>query len=201
VIPIHNYQEIAWNWRFAFFMLLIASALAFLSMSDQLAKAEQEPQTLIVECRHSEPMYVMEVAPAAPLAREIEPEIEEGKYASLELTDEERMLAALTLYHEARGEGRRGMKAVLEVIFNRAISDRWPQTVKEVIYAPGQFAVSSYLLTANINDPAALATAYDIVNEMMETTEYMLPDDYVYFATSKANGTDFIQIGNHYFSK
>lgn len=182
-------------------MLLIASALAFMCLNDQLVQAKREPHTLVVEHRYPDRDFTMEAAPVAELNTDVEVAEEEGKYASLELTDEERMLAALTLYHEARGEGRRGMKAVLEVIFNRAISDRWPQTVKEVIYAPGQFAVSSYLLTANINDPAALATAYDIVNEMMKTTEYILPDDYVYFATSKVNGKDFIQVGNHYFSK
>ena len=60
---------------------------------------------------------------------------------------------------------------------------------------------NAYLLTANINEPELLAQAFDLVREVLETTEYILPDGYVYFATSKVNGKDFIQIGNHYFSK
>ena len=30
---------------------------------------------------------------------------------------------------------------------------------------------------------------------------HSVPEDYVYFATYKANGRDFIQIGGHYFSR
>ena len=125
----------------------------------------------------------------------------EGKYSMLNLTEEEFMLVALTAYHEARGEGIEGMRAVIEVIFNRMLSDDWPNTAKDVIYAPGQFSVASYLLTANINEPELLTQAFNLVREVLDSTEYILPDGYVYFATSKVNGKDFIKIGNHYFSK
>lgn len=124
-----------------------------------------------------------------------------GKYNVLALTEEECMLVALTAYHEARGEGLEGMKAVIEVIFNRMLAERWPNTAKDVIYAPGQFRVASYLLTANINEPELLTQAFNLVREVLDSTEYILPDGYVYFATSKVNGKDFIKIGNHYFSK
>lgn len=130
-------------------------------------------------------------------------EPESGKYAPLSLSDEERMLVALTAYHEARGEGITGMRAVIEVIFNRMLSDRWPNTAKQVIYQkdPLQFSVSSYLLTKDITEPDILAKAFDLVGNVRNSSEYILPDGYVYFATSKVNGKDFIQLGNHYFSK
>lgn len=124
-----------------------------------------------------------------------------GKYSMLNLAEEEFMLVALTAYHEARGEGIEGMRAVIEVIFNRMLSDDWPNAAKDVIYAPGQFSVASYLLTANINEPELLTQAFNLVREVLDSTEYILPDGYVYFATSKVNGKDFIKIGNHYFSK
>ena len=124
-----------------------------------------------------------------------------GKYSAITMSDAERAIVALTVYHEARGEGVDGMKAVLEVILNRVLSERWPNTATDVINAPGQFAVASYLKTANINEPDKLAQAFNLVDEVLASTDYILPDDYVYFATSKVNGKDFIQIGNHYFSK
>ncbi len=37
------------------------------------------------------------------------------------------------LYHEARGEGERGMRAVAEVVLNRAESARFPDTVCAVV--------------------------------------------------------------------
>ena len=128
---------------------------------------------------------------------------ETGRYAELAkvITDEERALSALTIYHEARGQSYEGQKAVCEVIFNRWLSPKWQDTVKEIIYAPGQFSVASYLLTANINEPECLAQAFDIVDEVLEETEYILPsEDYVYFATSVI-GKEPKKLGNHYFCK
>ncbi len=41
---------------------------------------------------------------------------------------------ATAAYHEARGEGEVGMRAVMEVILVRVDSWRWPNTVCEVVY-------------------------------------------------------------------
>jgi hypothetical protein len=40
-----------------------------------------------------------------------------------------------------------------------------------------------------------------IIDYVLTHGRTVLPEDYVYFATYKANGRDFIQIGNHYFSR
>jgi spore germination cell wall hydrolase CwlJ-like protein len=45
---------------------------------------------------------------------------------------------ALTMYWEARGEGRRGMVAVGAVVLNRVADPRFPHTVCEVIYQGGE---------------------------------------------------------------
>lgn len=182
-------------------MLLFATVLFLLVLDGEVAKAQREPQTIIVECHHPEPVYVKVLPMQHEHEETPEVQVEPGKYSNLTLSDAERTLAALTAYHEARGEGAEGMRAVLEVIFNRALSERWPNTVTDVINAPGQFAVASYLKTANINELDKLTQAFDLVDEVLLETEYILPEGYVYFATSKVNGKDFIQIGNHYFSK
>ena len=46
---------------------------------------------------------------------------------------------ALMTYHEARGEGTKGMQAVAYVAINRANSGRYPQDLCKVVRQPYQF--------------------------------------------------------------
>jgi len=49
-----------------------------------------------------------------------------------------RHCAALAMYWEARGEGRRGMLAVGAVLLNRVADERFPDTVCGVVYQGGE---------------------------------------------------------------
>lgn len=76
------------------------------------------------------------------------------------------------LVYEARGEGRRGMKAVAFVIQNRAEHNKWPNTVVEVIHQPKQF---SFLAdwkkqrTPSEKDwTTARAVAYNVLHNKVE---------------------------------
>jgi len=51
---------------------------------------------------------------------------------------ESRRCLALTMYWEARGEGRLGMQAVGAVVLNRAADSRFPNNVCGVIYQGGE---------------------------------------------------------------
>lgn len=87
---------------------------------------------------------------------------------------------ALTLHHEASGEGRRGMVAVGCLIRNRVAWGRWGATVRAVCLAPWQFScwrkeggASNYgalVLHADAlrrgGQPARLAEAFDVVGEI-----------------------------------
>jgi len=55
------------------------------------------------------------------------------------LTDEEYELFVLVIYNEACDEQYEGMLAVANVILNRMRNGHWGSTLKEVIFAPGQF--------------------------------------------------------------
>ena len=55
------------------------------------------------------------------------------------LTDAVRVMA-LNMYHEARGEGLRGMVAVGWVVLNRMADPAYPDTVREVVYQGCQFS-------------------------------------------------------------
>ncbi|MEK0084575.1 cell wall hydrolase [Benzoatithermus flavus] len=47
---------------------------------------------------------------------------------------------ALTMYHEAKGEGRKGMLAVGWVVLNRMADESFPKTVQEIVYQGCQFS-------------------------------------------------------------
>lgn len=46
---------------------------------------------------------------------------------------------ALTVYHEAGGDGHRGMQAVADTVINRVHDPKFPNTVEGVILQPGQY--------------------------------------------------------------
>lgn len=112
-------------------------------------------------------------------------------------TDEEHDLVARILALEAQGEPYAGERAVVEVILNRVASPEWPDTIRGVLSQKGQFATWKYL-GKPYNVPEA--EEYRAIEDTLAEGPSILPDNYVYFATSRVNGRGFIQIQNHYFS-
>lgn len=124
---------------------------------------------------------------------------EENAYKDISMTDDERDLLEWILALEATGEPMVGKKAVIEEIFNRVLRRDWKgETVKDILLAPGQFDAVNYLANPYAKPGQEEKDAIDFVLKHGRT---ILPEDYVYFATYKANGRDFIQIGGHYFSR
>lgn len=125
-----------------------------------------------------------------------------GRYASIseEITQKERGLLALVIYHESRGECIEGQEAVAETVFNRYLSHfDGKTTIEDLIYAENQFSCSPYLTTAAIREPGCLATAFEVLDRVIDETEYNIKDTYMYFNTKKPNTSDYVKIGNHYF--
>jgi len=91
-------------------------------------------------------------------------------------------VVALTLHHEASGEGRRGMHAVGCVIRNRAAWGKWGATVRDVCLAHKQFScwrpaggTTNYgrlVLHADAlragRRPTALQAAFDVAQELLD---------------------------------
>ena len=61
------------------------------------------------------------------------------KEEAMENYSEELVLYAKIVHLEACYEGLRGMSGVASIIYNRLRSDKFPNTIKEVIYQKGQF--------------------------------------------------------------
>lgn len=78
---------------------------------------------------------------------------------------------ALCVWKEARGEGQLGMKAVLDVIYNRARD--WGKSLHDVVYAKNQFTSMSVPSDPefNLEPPSGdeqYAFALDITTQMLE---------------------------------
>ena len=66
-------------------------------------------------------------------------EEKERRKISIDFGKEEKFLLAQIVEAEARNQGFEGKKAVAEVILNRVESEKFPNTIKEVITQPRQF--------------------------------------------------------------
>lgn len=122
---------------------------------------------------------VIESAPAKPAV---------GRYASLidRISADDKEELARLIYHESRGKGS---EAVCETVFNRMLSDEFPDTVHEVIHQknPIQFSPAGILWTAAIDEPEALERCREIVDEVLyaDDSNRFIPVDYCFFNSLK----------------
>lgn len=126
-------------------------------------------------------------------------ETEEVTYENrwgIQLTEDEIDLLAKILWVEARGESEAGQEAVVEVIFNRMVSEDFPNDLYDVLSQknPTQFASWKLRDTA---EPTAkeYASIYAVLNGKTS----IVKNDTVYFATKKLTRNLDLKIGGHYF--
>ena len=102
-------------------------------------------------------------------------------------------LIAKVVWVESRGESKEGQQAVAEVVLNRLVSDKFPNTLKDVIYAQNQFRSAKFLDKAE---------PYQMQYEAIERAlygPYVLPEDVYYFATTAKTSKVWGKIGGHIF--
>ncbi len=182
--------------------------LAFMTLTMIPASKNAKPETAepeYIKPENLQPMNEMVIYPpvrprvfykptmlaqTAGNAKEIiveEPETEEV-YA---YSDDEKELIARVVYAEARGERFEGQVAVAQVVINRFESGRFGKTVKKIVFAKHQFAVSSKY---NEKSMQAVETAIE---------ERIHPENMFYFQVSKRkkwrNFVFYDRIGNHNF--
>ena len=115
------------------------------------------------------------------------------RYPDIELSREDRELMARVVWVEAQGEPEEGQQAVAEVILNRLASEEFGNTVRDVIYAEGQFRSVPYL-----EDAEPYQAQYEAI-ERAVYGPYVLPEDVFHFATFRTNDNVWGQIGGHIF--
>ena len=122
------------------------------------------------------------------------------EHIAMEMTSEEFRLLGLILAMEAQDEPYDGQKAVVEVIFNRVLSPDFPDTVYGVLSEKGQFSTWKFRNKPyNVPGESEKKAIDEVIANGNQNT--VLPEGYVFFSRGKVNGTGFIKIGNHQFSK
>ena len=112
------------------------------------------------------------------------------------LTDEEIDLIALVTMAEAEGECELGKRLVIDTILNRVESDRFPDTVTDVIYAKNQFS-------SMWNGRVDRCYVRDDICELVRQEAMSRTNEDVLFFTSigyLSFSEPLFQVGNHYFS-
>lgn len=120
------------------------------------------------------------------------------RWKGITITPEDIELLARLAWREARGEGLLGMRLVIEVVFNRVLSDKFPNTIYDVLYQPGQFAPSGGAL--ELSDITPTEAQYEAVRLAITETPILEPD-VVFFATTPLYGEIFLHVGGHYFTR
>lgn len=102
---------------------------------------------------------------AAKKAEEAAKEASKNAYSA---TDDEVKLLAALIYCEAGGEPYEGMVAVGAVVMNRVKSNKYPNTIKDVIYAPYQFGPArSGLLEKALRNGSATTSCVKAAKEAL----------------------------------
>ena len=125
-----------------------------------------------------------------------EPEPEPAAYQEIAdvITDEEIETLARLLYLEAGNQGIEGQRAVIEVVFNRVLSDEFPYTIDEVVYAENQFS-PAYLIPST----TPTEVQYEVIQTVLTDTETVLDRGVVFFSRGQYNDYLYAKIGDHYF--
>lgn len=119
-------------------------------------------------------------------------------YSSIAISDQEYIELCQIVAAESQTQCLDGQKAVVEVIFNRVLSDRFPNTVHGVLSQKGQFATWR-MRTAKWVEPHRAVEAIAFVRANGRT---VLPSTkYVFFDTKGKNGKEHIKIQDHYFGR
>lgn len=112
-----------------------------------------------------------------------------------EISDEDRDLIASTIAAEAENQPLEGKILVAHVILNRVDSEVFPDTVREVISAPGQFTTWS---NGQIQKAVPSVQDYEAVKLALRGEGH----EPVYFFRNQhyGCGKPYTQVGDHYFS-
>ena len=143
---------------------------------------------------------VEEIKPQVEEVEEIEePEVEEPEVEEISqeiyLSDGEMKLIAIITMAEAEGQSEYGQRLVIDTILNRVDSPRFPNTVRDVIYSPGQF---SCVWNGRADRCYVKDEIYQLVLEECITRSNR---DVVFFTAGgyAYNGVPVFQEGDHYF--
>ena len=108
-------------------------------------------------------------------------------------TEEEMQILGSVIRAEAGNQSFLGQKAVAEVVLNRVMSPKFPDSIKEVVYQKGQFFTADVLKKYPPTEEQ-----YAVIDAVLAESAPSLPADVFFFATYPFRDV-YEQIGDHYF--
>ncbi len=118
------------------------------------------------------------------------------QYGEYEVDDETLTLFAALIHCEARGESYEGQVAVGAVVMNRVRSKAYPNTIRGVIYASGQFTPACNGTLDRVLEKGYIqASCFEAAIEAL--SGYSNVGDMTHFRVN--DGRDGLVIGNHVF--
>lgn len=114
---------------------------------------------------------------------------------NITLTSDEIVLLEKIVFREAGNQSLVGQEAVAEVILNRMISDKYPDTLYEVLSQSGQFSSWS---VRNVGTPTD--SVKKAVQEVLDGNTNILSSNYLYFSRGgHSTHKGVVRIGDHQF--
>ena len=196
----------------------VLSGYSFTTESDEATGITKNPRTMVASAAPSDAAQEVQAAsekaetPEAKVQAASEeaeaPEAAESKPATAEttagaenrwnitLTQEEIDLLAKIVWLESQGEPTEGHEAVVEVVFNRMASEKYPDTLYDVLSQgnPTQFCSGKNRERANPTEKE-----YTSIHEVLNGNTHILRNDTLYFSTEPLTPRLDQKIGGHSF--
>lgn len=115
---------------------------------------------------------------------------------NISLTAEEIDLLAKIVWLESSGEPEAGQEAVVEVIFNRMVSDKYPDTLYDVLSQKNPVQFCSW---KNRDIAKPTEKEYQSIENVLNGNTNILRNDTLYFSTEPLTSRLDVMIGGHSF--
>ena len=165
----------------------VLSGYSFTTESDEATGITKNPRTMVASAAPSDAAQEVQAASekAETPAAETSPETLETTTGAenrwnITLTQEEIDLLAKIVWLESQGEPTEGQEAVVEVVFNRMASEKYPDTLYDVLSQgnPTQFCSWKNRERANPTEKE-----YTSIHEVLNGNTHILRNDTLYFST------------------
>ncbi len=113
-----------------------------------------------------------------------------------EITEAERTMLAQLVHQEAGNQCFEGKQGVAEVALRRREHPGFANSIEEIIFSPGQFAVAGTIAEATPSEEDFAAVDKAVLGD-----EPVIDDDVVFFNTSPENNRIYKKIQDHYFCR
>lgn len=182
----------------------VLSGYSFTTESDEATGITKNPRTMVASAAPSDAAQEVQAASGeaeAPEAAESKPATAETTAGAenrwnITLTQEEIDLLAKIVWLESQGEPTEGQEAVVEVVFNRMASEKYPDTLYDVLSQgnPTQFCSWKNRERANPTEKE-----YTSIHEVLNGNTHILRNDTLYFSTEPLTPRLDQKIGGHSF--